>query len=94
MVTAGQQVETALGEVRADQTRLSGIHAELVGASWQGQSAAAFTNAYNRFNEDFQIVINAMNAMHEKLVGTSKNYNTVETANTQGINKLASVLNR
>jgi WXG100 family type VII secretion target len=92
MVTAAQQVENALGEIKGYQTRMNGYHADLVG-SWQGQASAAFTSAYEAFSSDFTIVTNALNAIHEKLVGTHANYNTVETANAQGMSKIASALN-
>jgi WXG100 family type VII secretion target len=93
MVTAAQQVENALGEIRAQQTRLAGYHDELA-SSWKGVASTAFTNAYNQFNADFTIVINALQAIHEKLVGSHTNYNAVENANTSTMNKIASALNR
>ncbi len=93
MVTAAQQVESALGEIRAQQARLVGTHDTLQGG-WQGEASAAFTNAFNEFNSDFAIVINALNGIHERLVGSHANYNTVESANTASSSKLAGMLNR
>lgn len=93
MVTAAQQVESALGEIRAQQARLVGTHDTLQGG-WQGEASTAFTNAFNEFNNDFGIVINALNGIHERLVGSHGNYNTVESANTTSANKLAGLLNR
>src|SRR5260370_22617145 len=93
MVTAAQQVEGALGEIRAQQTRLNGIHDSLSG-SWKGEASAAFTNAYMQFSTDFTIVINALNGIHERLVGSHANYSATETANTQTMNKVAAALNR
>ena len=93
MVTAAQQVESALGEIRAQQARLVSTQDTLQGG-WQGEASTAFTNAFNEFNNDFGIVINALNGIHERLVGSHSNYNTVESANTTSANKLASLLNR
>lgn len=93
MVTAAQQVESALGEIRAQQARLNTIHDTLAG-SWKGQASSAFTNAYMQFSSDFTIVINALNGIHERLVGSHANYSTTEAANTQTMNKVAAALNR
>lgn len=91
MVTAANQIESALGEVRGQQARLVSSQETLAG-SWKGEASGAFTNAFNSFNEDFGIVIKALDAMHEKLVGSHSNYNAVETANTSGMSKIAQAL--
>ncbi len=93
MVTAAQQVESALGEIRAQQARLVSTHESLQGG-WQGEASAAFTNAFNEFNNDFAIVINALTGIHDRLVGSHGNYTTVESANTSSATKLAGILNR
>jgi ESAT-6 family protein len=91
MVTAANQIDGALGEIRGQQARLDSAHSTLVG-SWKGDASGAFTNAFMQFNEDFSIVVKALNAMHEKLVGTHTNYTSVEAANTQGMSKIAQAL--
>jgi WXG100 family type VII secretion target len=93
MVTAANDVENALGTIRSLQTRLTGINDDLAG-TWKGEAATAFGNAYAQFNSDFAIVINALNGIHEKLVGSHANYNASETANTEAVSKIASALNR
>lgn len=93
MVTAAQQVESALGEIRAQQTRLTGFHDELTG-SWKGAASAAFTNAFIQFNDDFGIVIRALQGIQERLVGSHKNYDAAESANTTTANKISAALNR
>jgi WXG100 family type VII secretion target len=93
MVTAAQQVESALGEIRGQQTRLDGIHETLVG-TWKGEASTAFSNAFAQFNSDFGIVINALNGIHERLVGSHANYNTVESANATTMNKISAALNK
>jgi WXG100 family type VII secretion target len=92
MVTAAAQVDNALAEIKGYQSRMNGYQAELAG-QWQGEASAAFASAYEAFSSDFTIVINALNAIHEKLVGSHANYNAVETANTSSMNKIASALN-
>jgi WXG100 family type VII secretion target len=91
MVTAAAQVDNALAEIKGYQNRMNGYQAELSG-QWQGQASAAFTQAYEAFSSDFTIVINALNGIHEKLVGSHANYNAVETTNTSSMNKIASAL--
>lgn len=93
MVTAAQQVEGALGEIRAQQARLVSTHDTLQGG-WQGEASTAFTNAFNEFNSDLGIVINALDGIHARLVGGHANYNSVETANTTSAGKIAGALNR
>jgi WXG100 family type VII secretion target len=93
MVTAAQQVEGALEEIRAQQARLVSTNDTLRGG-WQGEASTAFTNAFNKFNSDFGIVINALDGIHERLVGGHTNYNTVESANTTTAGKITSLLNR
>jgi len=93
MVTAGQQVETALAEIRGQQGRLAGFHADLM-AQWKGEASTAFTNAFSQFNADFNIVINALNGIHERLMSSHTNYNATEAANTASMNKIAQSLNR
>jgi WXG100 family type VII secretion target len=92
MVTAANQVDSALAATRADQTRLAGIHDTLVG-TWKGEASAAFSNAFAQFNADFGIVLNALNGIQERLVGSHANYTTVETANTETMSKIAQALN-
>jgi WXG100 family type VII secretion target len=91
MVTAANQIEEALGQIRGIQGRLDSAHGTLMGG-WKGDASGAFTNAFMQFSDDFGIVIKALNAMHEKLVGTHTNYQTVEAANQEGMSKIAQAL--
>jgi WXG100 family type VII secretion target len=93
MATAANQVEDALGQTRAQQTRLNGINDDLR-SSWQGEASTAFGNAYARFSSDFQVVINALQGIQERLVGNRANYDASETANTQSVNRISAALNR
>jgi WXG100 family type VII secretion target len=93
MVTAAQQVDDALGEIRAQQARMVSTHDTLQGG-WQGEASTAFTNAFNKFNSDFGVVIKALDGIHERLVGGHTNYSTVESTNTTTAGKITSLLNR
>jgi WXG100 family type VII secretion target len=93
MATAASQVEDALGTIRGLQSRLNGINEEL-GASWKGDASAAFAGAFERFSGDFAIVINALQGMQERLVGSRANYDAAEAANTAQVNKITAALNR
>jgi len=93
MVTAAQQVDSALGEIRALQARMVGYHEQLSG-QWKGAASAAFTNAFTQFNDDFSIVIRALLGIQERLVGSHKNYDAVEAANTATASKISAALNR
>jgi WXG100 family type VII secretion target len=93
MVTAAGQVDDALGQIRGQQARLNGINEELAGA-WKGEAASAFAGAYERFSSDFTIVINALQGIQERLVGSHANYNAAEAANTASVSKISAALNR
>jgi WXG100 family type VII secretion target len=93
MVTAANDVESALGTIRGLQARLTGINDDLA-ATWKGESATAFGSAYAQFGSDFAIVINALNDIHEKLVSSHVNYNAAESASTEAVSKVAAALNR
>jgi WXG100 family type VII secretion target len=93
MATAATQVEDTVGQIKALQSRLNGAHADLMGG-WQGQSASAFTAAFNEFNADFSKVIQALDEMHSKLVVSRTNYNSSEDANATSASRIANVLNR
>lgn len=93
MATAATQIESAVGEIRGLQSQLTGFHSDTM-AGWQGTAATAFTSAYESFSADFAKVINALEGMHEKLVGTHANYVATEDANTSTASKVAGLLNR
>jgi WXG100 family type VII secretion target len=93
MAKAAGQVETALGEIRSNQSRLSSAHDSLMGG-WQGPAASAFTGAFSSFNADFTKVIQALDNLQQKLVASRTNYNTVEEANQTSASRIASALNR
>jgi WXG100 family type VII secretion target len=93
MATAATQVESTVGQIKALQSRLQGAHGDLM-AGWAGQSASAFTAAFNEFNADFSKVIQALDVMHEKLVVSRTNYNASEEANTTSASRIAQALNR
>lgn len=93
MATAATQVEDAVGRVRGQQSQLNGFHSELMGG-WSGDAASAFTGAYEHFSADFAKVINALEGIHERLVGTRTRYEATEQANTQTVTRVGSLLNR
>jgi WXG100 family type VII secretion target len=93
MSTAAQQVEEALSSIRGQQSQLANYNSELIG-SWKGEAATAFANAYTQFNEDFTIVVNALNGILERLGASHANYNTVEAANQETANRISTALNR
>ncbi len=92
MATAATQVEDAVGRIRGLQSQMNGYHSELRGG-WEGNAATAFTNAYESFSADFAKVVNALDAIHEKLVGTRSNYQATEDSNTSTVNRVSGLLN-
>jgi WXG100 family type VII secretion target len=92
MATAAVHVQDAVDKIRHEQSQLAGYHAQLQG-SWVGDASNAFTSAYERFNADFTKVINALEVMHDKLVGTRAHYESTEEANVASANKVAGILN-
>jgi WXG100 family type VII secretion target len=93
MATAAAQVEDVLGTIRGLQGRLNGINDDLA-AMWKGEAAVAFAGAYERFSGDFAIVINALQGIQERLVGSHANYDAAEAANTASVSKISAALNR
>jgi WXG100 family type VII secretion target len=93
MSTAATQVEAALSEIRAQQSQLANYNSELIG-SWKGEAATAFANAYSQFNDDFTVVISALNGILERLGVSHQNYNAVETANQESASRISQALNR
>ena len=83
MATAATQIEDAVGQIRGLQMQMNGYHADTM-AGWQGQAASAFTAAFESFSADFTKVLQALDGMHEKLIGTRTNYQTTEDTNTSG----------
>jgi WXG100 family type VII secretion target len=91
MATAAQQVEAAVTTIRGLQSNMNGYASQLQG-SWQGQAASAFTSAYEAFSADFAKVLNALQSIQEKLVGTHGTYAATEDANTSTVNKIQGLL--
>jgi WXG100 family type VII secretion target len=93
MATAATQVQDTVDNIHGMQSQLAGYHSSLQG-SWQGEASNAFTMAYQRFNEDFTKVLQALQGIQERLVGTHSRYAATEQANTQISTKISSALNR
>lgn len=92
MAVAATQVEDAVTRIRGLQTQMNGYHSELM-AGWVGTAASAFTNAYESFSADFAKVVNSLESMHEKLVGTRAHYQATEDSTTQSVNRVSGLLN-
>jgi WXG100 family type VII secretion target len=93
MSTAASQIDNALSEIRNEQSQLANYNSELIG-TWKGEAATAFANAYAQFNEDFSVVISALNGILERIGASHANYNTVEAANQQSASRISQALNR
>jgi WXG100 family type VII secretion target len=93
MAQAAVQVDDAVNTIRGQQSTLAGYHSTLM-AGWVGEAASAFTNAYTAFNDDFTKVLNALNGIHEKLVGTRARYEATEEAQTAVANHVMGQINR
>lgn len=91
MATAAQQVESAVGTIRGLQSNMQSYASELQG-SWQGQASSAFQNAFESFSADFAKVLNSLEDIHEKLVGSHTTYASTEESNTQVAGKFGSML--
>jgi WXG100 family type VII secretion target len=91
MATAAQQVESAVSTIRGMQSNMNSYAGQLQGG-WQGQAASAFTNTYEAFSADFSKVLNALEGIHEKLVGTHSTYATTEETNTSTVNRISGLL--
>lgn len=92
MATAASQLQEAVDDIRAQQSRLTSAHSTMMGG-WSGDAASAFTAAYEAFNADFTKVITAMQGMQTRLVGTRANYEASEQANTTSANRVMGLIN-
>jgi len=91
MATAAQQVESAVGTIRGLQSNMNGYAAQLQGG-WQGQAASGFHQAFEAFSADFAKVLNALEGIHEKLVGTHSTYAQTEEANAGTVGRIKGML--
>lgn len=92
MTTAYNELQSAVDQVKAQQSRLSGFQADLQGG-WVGDASSAFASAYTAFNADFTKVIQAMQTMQEKLVATEKRYAANEAEQTASAHRVQGLLN-
>jgi WXG100 family type VII secretion target len=92
MTTAYNQLQSAVDEVKAEQSRLTGYQSDL-SSGWVGSASSAFTSAYTAFNADFTKVIQAMQTMQEKLVATEKRYAVNEAEQTASATRVQGLLN-
>ena len=91
MAQAAQQVEAAFGMITGLQSNMNGYSSQL-GGGWQGNAAVAFTRTYEMFSADFAKVLNALQAIHDKLVSTRNTYQATEDANTARVNQVAGLI--
>jgi WXG100 family type VII secretion target len=91
MATAAQQVESAVSTIRGMQSNMNGYASQLQGG-WKGQAASTFATTYEAFSADFGKVLNALEGIHEKLVGTHSTYATTEETNTSTVNRITGLL--
>jgi WXG100 family type VII secretion target len=91
MATAAQQVESAVTTIRGLQSSMNS-YASQIQAGWQGQASSAFSNTYEAFGADFSKVLNALQTIHENLVGTDATYTTTEETNVGQVNRVAGLL--
>jgi WXG100 family type VII secretion target len=91
MATAAQQVESAVTTIRGLQSSMNS-YASQMQSGWQGQAASSFSNTYEAFSADFGKVLNALQSIQEKLVGTDTTYTTTEETNVGQVNRVAGLL--
>lgn len=92
MDQAAQDIDASANVIKGLQTQLEG-HKQQVRASWEGNASMAFEQVFNRFNEDFNKVLRALEGMHQSLVQTKITYESREEMSEQAVNKVQSLLN-
>jgi WXG100 family type VII secretion target len=92
MAQAAQDIDASANIIKGLQTRLEGSKNQLRG-NWEGNASMAFEAVFNRFNEDFNKVLQALNGMHESLVQTKITYDAKEEMSQQAVNKVQALLN-
>lgn len=92
MKQAAEDIDASANIIKGLQTRLEGHKNELRG-KWEGNASMAFETVFNRFNDDFNKVLTALNDMHQSLVQTKITYESNEEITEQAVNKVQNLLN-
>lgn len=92
MAQAAQDVDDSATLIKGLQTRLESHRGDL-SAHWEGQANMAFNSVFDRFQQDFNRVIRALEGMHEALVGTKISYDSKEEMSREAANEVMRLLN-
>ncbi|MCW2886848.1 MAG: hypothetical protein QOE54_4199 [Streptosporangiaceae bacterium] len=91
MALAAQDIDGSANIIRGLQTQLEG-HKAQVRSQWEGNASMAFETVFNRFNDDFQKVLNALDGMHQALVHTKITYEAKEQEAHEAVNRVHQLL--
>jgi WXG100 family type VII secretion target len=89
---AAQKIDHSASTIQGLRNHARTIHDDLR-AGWDSDAADAFTAMYNRFDEDFGAVLDALLDMHTKLgQGTIKYESAIEEQH-DAVNRVAGFIN-
>lgn len=91
MGLAAQDIDHSANIIKGLQNQIED-HKNQVRSSWDGHASMAFEQVFNRFNEDFTRVLNALQGMHEALVHTKITYETREQESHDAVNRVQQML--
>ena len=91
MGKAAQDIEASAQVIKGLQSQLEG-HKNEVRGSWDGQAAMAFEKVFRRFDEDFRVVLQELERMHEQLGQTKIEYESKEQMSQEAVNKVQQLL--
>ncbi|MFI0410731.1 WXG100 family type VII secretion target [Actinomadura sp. 3N508] len=92
MKQAADDIDASANIIKGLQSQLEG-HKQQVRSAWEGNASMAFESVFNRFNEDFNKVLKALEGMHQSLVQTKITYESKEEMSEQAVSKVQSLLN-
>jgi len=91
MALAAQDIDSSANVIRGLQVQLED-HKNQVRAQWEGQASMGFEQVFNKFNDDFQRVLTALDGMHEALVHTRITYEAREQEAHDAVNRVKQML--
>lgn len=93
MAQGAADVAAASDTTRQLKGKLAGEMNTLVSSGWQGNAATVFGRVFNDFDRQFGRVLDALDDIHENLVGSRITFEQTEADQQQTVNQLDGLLN-
>lgn len=94
MRTAAEKISSAASNTRGLKANLASDITALTAQGWEGTSARAFAAVFVDFDNQFGRVLDALDGIHETLVGSRVAFEQNEEVQAQQVNTLNALLNQ